>query len=162
MAAASGDRPIQNVLAFSRSRDGPRRPPAARARGVLIEDAASIRITHATPFNQHRLAIGRDFLSRLVHMHDFAHDLEHAFLFFVEFVLGDWLIRGGFENSPPIALFELLTGLLRLPLTDVSQPLVPARLPSAAPVRLALNVPPFCFWASRCCSSCRRCSVFSC
>jgi len=51
------------------------------ARGVLIESAASIRITHATPFNQHRLAIGRDFLWRLVHMHDFAHDLDHALLF---------------------------------------------------------------------------------
>ena len=38
---------------------------AFRARGVLIGSAASIPITHLTPFNQHRLTLCRPyFLTR--------------------------------------------------------------------------------------------------
>jgi len=49
---------------------------AFRARGIPIESAASIPITHCTPFNQHRLLRCQYLLASLMHVHDFAHDLN--------------------------------------------------------------------------------------
>jgi len=49
---------------------------AFRARGVLVGSAASIPITHCTPFNQHRLTLCRQyFLARLMDVDDLVHDL---------------------------------------------------------------------------------------
>ena len=48
---------------------------AFRARGVLIGSAASIPITHFTPFNQHRLFLFHQIGPCLVSVNDLFHDL---------------------------------------------------------------------------------------
>ena len=48
---------------------------AFRARGVLIGSAASIPITHFTPFNQHRLFLFHQIGPCLVYVNDLFHDL---------------------------------------------------------------------------------------